>query len=284
MTRVSGVDPRLPALYRVVAAARQALRGPGTRMVYGSPIARSLRRALSSAAPNEPRLVTVCGGRLKGSRLLVDLSCEKYYWLGTHEEAVQAWVARHVRAGDVVYDIGAHIGFFALLFSRLAGPTGHVCAFEPLPENFSRLAANVEVNRTNSVEIHRLALSDYEGSATFAVAASSLMGHLSGETTVSADAIQVQTRTVDGFVAGGGKIPDLLKVDVEGAEADVIRGAAATIASRPPRMLVEIHSDAAAWALVEALPVSYVFWDIATGKATRPPLAPGHYFLRPANA
>ncbi len=197
---------------------------------------------------------------------------------------MQAWLARHIRTGDVVYDIGAHIGFFMLLCNKFVGTTGRVYAFEPFPENFARLAANVEVNRANNVEIHRLALSDYNGSATFAVAPSSLMGHLSGETRVSADAMQVQTRTVDGFVADGGKVPDLLKVDVEGAEADVIRGAAATIASRPPRMLVEVHSDAAALALVEALPASYTFWDIATGKVTRPPLAPGHYFLQPANA
>ena len=81
-----GTTHDLPLLYRLAAGGRRVLGAPGTRLLHRSAIAAPLRRALSGAAPAGVSMVEVCGGRLRGMRMLVDLSCEKYYWLGTHEE------------------------------------------------------------------------------------------------------------------------------------------------------------------------------------------------------
>lgn len=276
------VNQRLPLLHRAAAEARRALRGPGTRLVYQSPLARPLRRALSSLAPTGPVIVTICGGELAGSNLWVDLSCEKYYWLGTHEERVQRLLARRVKPGFVVYDIGAHVGFFTLLFSRLVGTVGLVYAFEPLPENFDRLTANIKANSLSNIEASPLALSDEDGNATFVRDASSFKGCLAQEEPADAKSlVRVQAARIDTIVSRGARPPDLLKIDVEGAEAAVIRGSVRTIEAYRPWMLVEIHSPQAGRDVVDALPVPYHFLDVATGREAILPPARGHYFAWP---
>jgi FkbM family methyltransferase len=285
MSEMCDNDCRLPFTYRVAEAARWALRGPGTRMVYRSLLAPALRRALFAAAPPSPTLVSVCGGQLRGFRLWVDLTCEKYYWLGVYEEHVQALAATSVEAGAVVYDIGAHIGFFTVLFSRLSGQAGIVYAFEPLPQNIERLMANVEVNSLANVRARCIAVSDQEGSGTLVARGSSLMAHLTENNGEAAEGvIPVQTTTVDAMVSGGYRIPSLLKIDVEGAEGRVIRGAARTLQSYRPWIVLEIHSAQSAEEVIAALPVPYLIREIATGRKVNPPLEAGHYLLRPQDA
>ena len=57
-----------------------------------------------------------------------------------------ALVKRIVRNGDIVVDIGAHIGYYTLIFARLVGPKGKVFAFEPEPNNFNLLIKNIKIN------------------------------------------------------------------------------------------------------------------------------------------
>ncbi len=274
----TAIRPRLPLLYRLAATARRALGSRGTQLVYQSPALVPLRRALGSSAPAGVSTVQVCGGALEGVSLTVDLSCEKYYWLGTHEEPVQRTLVEHVRRGDVVYDIGAHIGFFSLLCASLAGEQGRVFAFEPRADNLDRLRANVAANAVRNIEAHGVAIRDRAGEATFVLHGSSLQGHLADRP--EADGVRVRTQSVDALVASGMPPPDILKIDVEGAEGRVIRGAARTIAHRRPAIVIEIHSDAAGAEVLAALPCAYAFRDVQTGVRAGDALPPGHYFGR----
>jgi FkbM family methyltransferase len=268
----------LPLLFRVTAGGRRLLPRAGVTLLHRSIIARPLRRALAIAAPVGARQVTVCGGQLLGATLHVDLAREKYYWLGTHEERVQETLARLVRPGFVVYDIGAHIGFFSLLCSRLAGSSGRVFAFEPRAENIARLEKNVEANAAGNVEVVPAAASDRSGEASFAMHDSTLEGYLVPDG--DASATRVRTESVDALVAGGMAPPD--KIDVEGAEAAVVRGAARTIDAHRPLLLIEVHSPKAGRGVAAAMPCRYLFRDIDTGAEFAGPLAPAHYLARPA--
>jgi hypothetical protein len=109
--------------------------------------------------------------------------------------------------------------------------------------------------------------------------ASTLEGYLAADGETSA--ARVRTEKIDALVAGGMAPPDLMKIDVEGAEAAVIRGAARTIDAQRPLMLIEVHSMEAARGVAAALPCAYVFRDIANGNEVMEPLTPAHYLARP---
>jgi FkbM family methyltransferase len=265
----------LPPLYRAAATARRVLGARGSRVAYASPLARPLRRVLASRAPGGTASVRVCAGALEGASMLVDLSCEKYYWLGTHEEPVQRLLVERLRPGDVVYDIGAHAGFFSLLASRLVSHEGRVVAFEPNPQNATRLRANLAANDATNVDVYEAAVSDACGDAAFVAPGSPLQGRLAhaGEDA----AIRVETTTIDALVAAGAPAPRLMKIDVEGAEGAAMRGARVTIAAHRPELVIEVHSTEAGAAVIDALPCRYVFRNIDTGAVSGARLSPGHY-------
>lgn len=268
---------------RVAAAARPLVGSTGARMLARTPLAGPLRRALGGATDAGPRIVTVCGGPLRGMRLSVDLAREKYYWLGTHEPRVQRALKSIIRPGDVVYDIGAHAGFFSLIAALHTGNAGRVIAFEALESNVHRLREGAAANHITNVDVHALALSDHVGEERFAIHDSSLEGLLLGDGAVPAtheSAVMVQVSTLDALVGAGMAAPDVIKVDVEGAEGRVIAGARETLADHTPALLIEIHSHEAGAAVVDALPVPYLFEDIHTRCSVTRALAPGHYLAR----
>ena len=278
-SRAAQRTTRTLLIFRVAATGRRLLPRGGVSLVRRSPAASRLRRILSDAAPDGVRCIEVCGGRLKGASLFVDLACEKYYWLGTHEELVQDAMAAQVGAGFTVYDVGAHVGFFTLLASRLAGADGRVIAFEPRPDNVERLRRNIEANGARNVEVVAAAASDCDGTAAFVMHESTLEGRLAAATERST--ASVPTATIDALVCDGMRPPDLVKMDVEGAEGAVIRGAARTIDAHRPALLIEVHSPEAGREVADAIPCRYTFCDLATGIETGAPDLAAHYLALP---
>jgi FkbM family methyltransferase len=178
-----------------------------------------------------PRGVTVpiLSGPLRGWRWITG-SATHGAWLGTYERETQAVFARLVRGGDVVYDIGANVGFFTLLAAKLAGRGGAVYAFDYLRKH---IAANHA-----SVRVLPVALSSSSGVARFATATSAAMGRLS-----DAGDLEVRTETIDELVSSGRiSPPRFMKIDVEGAEYAVLTGAATTLVrDRRPVILLSTH-------------------------------------------
>jgi FkbM family methyltransferase len=252
----------------------------GTRALYRSPVASPLRRLLSSSAPERPHLVEVCGGALQGAQMYVDLSCEKYYWLGTHEEPVQRALLSYARPAAVAYDVGAHVGFFSLLLSQAVGTGGRVLSFEPLAENAERLQSNIDANPwAANVRVHAVALGDLVGWERFSVHGSSLEGSLAQP--CSDGNVVVPATTIDALAAAGAPPPDVMKIDVEGAEGRVLRGGRRIIEAHRPAIVLEIHSQEAWGDVLDALPASYVCAGIGgAGDVTL--RQPGHYIALPA--
>jgi len=260
-----------PLAYRATALVRRALRDAGTRMAYASPLAAPLRRGLRAVAPDGPQLVTVCGGANRDARMYVDLAAEKFYWLGTHEDRIQRHLQSVITKDDVVYDIGAHVGFFTLLCARLAR---HVVALEPLPENAGRLRENIAANALTNVTVRAAAAGARDGAALMTEGATSLEGRVASHDFASGR--YVPGVTIDALVREGCPPPSLMKIDVEGWEAAVIRGGRATIAAERPRLVVEVHSRGAGDAVLAALPVPYRFTNLDGGRDAER-LQPGHY-------
>lgn len=126
---------------------------------------------------------------------------------------------------DVVFDIGAHLGLYTCLAQNRLTEGGNVFAFEPYPPNYDSLSANISLN-TGPAEAHKLALSDENGEVTFyefddrpGHTENALYPHFRGATATTAEA-----RTGDSFLEDRGAIPNVIKIDVEGAELKVLEG------------------------------------------------------------
>jgi len=145
----------------------------------------------------------------------------------------------HLREGMTVMDVGANLGLYSLLISRAVGPSGKVYAFEPVPEIFARLKEHITLNNATNVIPVPIALSDEKGTAKMSVkgGGSSLFRRVSDEF------VEVQVERLDDFVERE-KIErvDAIKIDVEGAELRVIRGADKTIRRDKPILMVEIQA------------------------------------------
>jgi FkbM family methyltransferase len=153
-----------------------------------------------------------------------------------------------VRSQSVFFDIGANIGFYTILASRLTGPGGTVCAFEPVMRNLEFLYRHIKAARCENVTVVSAACSDQLGIARFDFGENAAVGHLSASGKEDAapmfrNGAFVPTITVDTFVKASGLRPDSMKIDVEGAEYEVLRGARCTIAELRPIIFLSIHSD-----------------------------------------
>jgi FkbM family methyltransferase len=172
-------------------------------------------------------------GPLKGKRWL--LATRINFFLGTYEvEQTRAFLAT-VQPGQVVYDCGAHYGYYTLL-AALPARAGHVFAFEPSPRNLLRLRRHVAINGCRNVTVLDVAVSDHEGKAHFEDRAGSGVGHLSPE-----GPMEVPITSLDAL-AGRLPPPHVLKIDVEGAEMSVLAGARALLTTAKPAIFLSVHS------------------------------------------
>lgn len=181
-------------------------------------------------------------GPLRGRKWIVASGVDGY-WLGTYEEELLDTVARSVRAGGVFFDVGAQAGYYSLLASRLVGPTGRVVAFEPDARNLGYLREHLRLNDATNVTVIEAAVADAAGSEGFAAERSGFGGALSETAAASGGTVTVRTVTLDGLVGSGAvPAPDYLKIDVEGAELRVLRGAAKILRASRPTIFLAVHT------------------------------------------
>jgi FkbM family methyltransferase len=161
-----------------------------------------------------------------------------------------------VRPGMVALDVGANAGAYSTLLGRWVGATGAVFAFEPAPHVFEGLVRHIEINGlTGIVRPIPAAVGGSLTTATFlladSVGGSRLTG--SGESSgprlpaLSARTISVPVTTIDEFCARERLVPDFIKIDVEGAELSVLRGARETIRARRGHLALFVEMHPSIW-------------------------------------
>ena len=162
---------------------------------------------------------------------------------GNYEVAETRFCERVVRPGTTAFDVGAHIGLYSLLLARLVGTEGRVHAFEPEPRNHERLIANLALNGADNVVARRAAAYSRTSRVELNVFGAGLGAWHSlgrprlpdpfapGRTVEPVGAIEVEAVALDDYCAEAGvRRIDFLKVDVEGAERDVLEGARGLLA------------------------------------------------------
>jgi FkbM family methyltransferase len=190
-------------------------------------------------------------------RFRVRLRRNRSLWLrplSTNEWYPFAALEELVRPGDIVWDVGGNIGLYArLLVSKHRA--GHVYSFEPDAENVKELNFNINLGGVqDSITIIQVAISDGDGFSEFQIddqqSASGTLNRVSGgKASPGRAAIGlppqtkiVETRSIDSLLNSGElPPPDVMKIDVEGAESLLLQGGRKFFASRSPRLLIETH-------------------------------------------
>jgi FkbM family methyltransferase len=216
-------------------------------------------------------------GPAKGFVFPVMLPEDKAIWSGTYERRFAEALAEQVRPGDVCFDIGSYHGFMAGV-AAMAGAS-LVVAFEPVPENLDRIRRLGPLNPGKRIEVEPVAVGAADGVMAMRIMAEPSMGKLAGST-FQADAadcgtISVTVRALDSLVqpTGPWPAPQVMKIDVEGSEMDVLRGAMGVLQRHRPRVLLETHSPELAKQCRSLLaPLGYHFRDLPkpTGANTDP--------------
>lgn len=155
------------------------------------------------------------------------------------EPTVQIVLRDLCRPGDTVFDVGANAGALSLLMSRLVGLKGRVVSFEASRRIVDKTQHNLTLNGCSNVELYNRAIYHTSGQTAVIYHGSHLNDSLLASNDAGVGKSEVETLSIDDFVAYTGHVPKLIKMDIEGAEFDALRGAKQLIAATHPTFLLE---------------------------------------------
>lgn len=179
-----------------------------------------------------------------------DDSVGKHIFLSSYEKETISFIKKYLNYGDTAVDIGANIGYFSLIFSNLVGETGRVHSFEPSQREFYHLCENIRINRTKNIFPNQLAIGNENGFLQMNVLRDSKFGAYNSFSEITHPKVnkqEVQTEIVrvvrldDYFDLFSEKVPQLIKVDVEGFEKQVLEGMQKLlVADGAPCLIIEM--------------------------------------------
>jgi len=269
-------------LLKFAAQAARSLPESWIRAIYRRPrLAGLIRSRLNRAAPHGLTQVQIAAGSLQGYTLELDLQTEKDYWLGVYEPNLQQAIQDLIQPGQVVYDVGANVGYITLSLAKAASITGHVYAFEALPDNFARVQKNIQLNSLQQgiTPVHA-AVIEASHPVTFLVGPSNGMGKVSGsagrQEVVYAQSLMVPGLSLDDYVyLHGNPAPQVVKVDIEGGEVLALPGMRRILHTAHPLLLLELHGPESAQAARAILTdAGYRLYSMTPGYPEVPPDEP----------
>ena len=160
------------------------------------------------------------------------------------EDTSQTTLFSLCKSGDTVIDIGTNIGFSLLNMAKIIGSDGLVIGFEPDPANFIQLEKNISLNDFTNLKVNKKGLGDKPGKFKLEnrIESNSGMKRIGS----SVDYVEVEIDTLDNFIsASNNSLPkiDLIKIDVEGFELNVLKGALNTIRKYYPVLFIEVDDN-----------------------------------------
>lgn len=188
------------------------------------------------------KIYPVLRGPLKGMKIRVTDNSQYAPVVGNWEPQSQHIFSNLIKPGQIIFDLGANIGIHTLLFARLTGPSGKVIAFEPLSENANELRDNVKINNLEQVTIEEVAVSDKDGISEFFIGQHNTQGSIVSTENGAGQKVEVKTQKLDNYIKASGHLPDFIKIDVEGAETNVLKGYTEFISKSYPVFFIESHS------------------------------------------
>jgi FkbM family methyltransferase len=231
--------PRIKAGARLVMRTRDAIRALPARLFGLGYVSRRIE-----------------GGPLKGLWFIAAkrVYYSHWFWKGTYEIASCEFLRDTVAPDAVCYDIGANIGYHAMIMATSA-KSGRVYAFEPIPAVCAILEKNAALNGLGNITVVNQAVGNQSGVLT--LTRSILIDQASRRDSAvigtDEESIECKSVTLDAFVAQGHEPPTFLKIDVEGAEGEVMAGGENVLREHRPQILCELHGPVPARLVYEQL-------------------------------
>jgi FkbM family methyltransferase len=179
----------------------------------------------------------IVGSQLRGFKLKVSpLLAFSLFWRNTEPENHYAYKIL-IRNNDVIFDIGANTGMHSYFFSKHFRNV-RIFSFEPLPANFKYIEDMIRLNKLPNIQLVNCALGSHQGETYFNTSLNNSLGFITDKET----AIKVKLESLDHFISSGSIKPDFIKIDVEGAESEVLEGFRNKINTVQPVLIIESHS------------------------------------------
>ncbi len=161
-------------------------------------------------------------------------ACNHCFWLGTYERQKCEAIVRELKPNSIFYDIGANSGYYSLVASRRCSA---VYAFEPMPRNIQRFKENIRLNRRHNVTLLELAIANCSSTTQFRYGSNTENGRLdrNGEITVIAATLDELVPSIP--------YPDIVKIDIEGAEFQALCGATSILEKARPIFFLATHGQ-----------------------------------------
>lgn len=170
-------------------------------------------------------------------------------WLGSYDFEKQIVLREIVKPADVVYDIGAHVGYFSIIFGKLVGAAGAVYAFEPVKENYEFILQHISINRMANVTATNAGIGATSGTACFATENHTATYHRTDSGSVRVPVYNLEEYVRDNHLPP----PDLIKMDIEGEELYVVPSILDFVIRHRTKLLISTHENGSAGVLGKLL-------------------------------
>lgn len=198
-----------------------------------------ISNALNKILPKK-MVFPILKGPLKGKKWYTRCS-NLQFALGSFEHELVKHLETEIKKSNIFYDIGAHVGYHTMIASLLVGNDGEVVAFEPLPRNLYYLKKHLEINNIDNVELIESAVSDESGYTYLEPGDHPSTPHITEFK--SNGNHKIRTYSLDDLINSKSiNPPDVMKIDVEGAELMVLKGSIYILKNYKPKIFLELHS------------------------------------------
>jgi FkbM family methyltransferase len=183
------------------------------------------------------KILQVRSKSLNGLKLRVNHLINGAIFIEDYEPDKQTAIKLLMPEAGIFFDIGANVGLHSYFVAKHF-PKAKIHSFEPLPDNLDYLAETLQNNQITSISIVPAAVGSASGESFFDISNSNFKGNLSKTQT----SLKVKLIALDDFIDEHVLFPDLIKIDVEGAECDVLKGAQKSIEATHPTFIIELHT------------------------------------------
>lgn len=230
-------------LYTVLSKLIKPLVGSG--IGNNKIIASIYQKTMLKLLPEDSKVLDIQGFKIKTitEGYINDIATELLF-KGVHEPDTTRVFKKILRVGDIVIDVGANIGYFTVLASKLVGWRGKIYAFEPEPNNMKALCDNIKLNNIDNVKPYCVALSNQTEETMLYTSSKESARHSLVKTKEHNGSTTVNVVKLDDILAVDRPKVRLLKTDTEGSELAVLQGAKQTILnSKNIVLIVEINFE-----------------------------------------